>query len=141
MSIEQNKATVRRFHEFFDQGDISGCRSLLAHNCTAYRAGMPPLNLEAFMQLGTMFVTAFGDGHTLLEDIVAEGNVVYARGTWNATHRGDFNGIPATGKHITITFIVLHRFENGKIVENREEADILGLLQQLGAVPTPQMGD
>jgi predicted ester cyclase len=85
-----------------------------------------------------MFAAAFGDRQTVLEDMVAEADIVYCRGIWSATHYGDFNGIPGTGKRVNIRFMVMNRFENGKIIENREEADMLGLMQQLGVIPAPQ---
>jgi steroid delta-isomerase-like uncharacterized protein len=139
MSAEQNKATVRRFHELFDQGDLASIEaSLLDPRCIGHRAGMPPLSRDAFKQVGLMFASAFGNSQTMLEEMVAEGEVVMCRGTWSATHRGDFNGIPATGKRISISFMTMNRFESGKIIENWEEADILGLMQQLGAIPAPQ---
>ncbi|HLA44688.1 MAG TPA: ester cyclase [Aggregatilineales bacterium] len=140
MSAEQNKAVVRRFHELFDQGDIDGIEALLDPNCIAHRAGSPPLSRDAFKQLGMMFAAAFTEGKSTLEDMVAENDMVCYRGTWSATHRADFNGIPATGKRVTIEFIVMDRFVNGKIIENWEQADMLGLMQQPGIIPAPQAG-
>lgn len=138
MSLEENKNIVCRFHELFDQGDIDGIEALLAPNCVAYMPGSPPLNLEAFKQMATLFASSFGDSHMILQDIVAEGDVVFSRGTWHATHVGDFNGIPATGKSIQMTEMTMVRIVDGKIVEHWAQPDMLGLLQQIGVIPAPQ---
>ena len=140
MSLEENKNIVRHFHELFDQGDTNGIEALLAPNCVAYMPGSPHLNLEAFKQVAMVFATAFGNSQTILEDVVAEGDIVYARGIWSGTHRGDFNGIPATGNSIQITEMTMDRIVDGKIVEHRAQPDMLGLLQQLGVIPAPQAG-
>lgn len=139
MSTEENKAVVRRFFELFEKGDLDGIEALLDPNCTVYRAGMPPLSRDTFKQHGAMLATAFTDHKVTTEDIFAENDMVCYRGTWSATHHGDFIGIPATGKRVTIGFIVINRVANGKIIENWEEMDKLGMMQQLGVIPSPQM--
>ena len=138
MSAEQNKAITCRFHELFDQGDIAAMEAFLAPNCMAYHAGSPPQNRDEFKQMGMLFAAAFGDSETVLHDVVAEGDKVFARLTWSATHHADFNGIPATGKRVQMSEMVMNRFENGKIVEHWAQPDMLGLLQQLGTLPAPQ---
>jgi steroid delta-isomerase-like uncharacterized protein len=138
MSAEQNKNIVRRFHELFDQGDIAGMESLCIPNCVVYQPGAPQLNLEAFRQMGMLFASAFADRQTLLDDVVVEGDTVYARETWSGTHVGDFDGIPATGKRIQIDVMTMDRIVGGKIVEHRGIFDIQGLMQQFGVVPAPQ---
>ncbi|MGW0466931.1 ester cyclase [Streptomyces sp. NPDC003027] len=70
-----------------------------------------------------------------VEDQIAEGDRVCTRWTWNATHTGDFMGIEATGKEVSMSGTVVHRFrEDGKIVEGWWQYDLLGLMGQLGAV-------
>ena len=138
MSAETNKAVIPRFHQAFDEGDVDTMVSLVDPDCVVYRAGVPPLNRDGFEQMGRAFTTAFSDGQTTIADVVAEGDMVYFHGDWQATHTGDFNGIPATGKRVTLGFMGMKRIINGKIVEDREQMDTLGLLQQLGVVPTPQ---
>ncbi|MFJ8664627.1 ester cyclase [Streptomyces sp. NPDC093600] len=70
-----------------------------------------------------------------VEDQIAEGDRVCTRWTWNATHTGEFMGIEATGKEVSMSGTVVHRFrEDGKIVEGWWQYDLLGLMGQLGAV-------
>ena len=80
---------------------------------------------------------AFPDGHLTLEDMVAEGDRVAARWTFQGTHRGQFMGIAATDKAVSISGIEIERFAGGRIVEHWEQADIMSLMQQLGAIPAP----
>jgi steroid delta-isomerase-like uncharacterized protein len=83
------------------------------------------------------FRAAFPDWHCEIEDFVAEGDRVVNRWIGRGTHKGDFFGIPATGKSVTLTGVTEHRVENGKIVNDWSVGDQLGLMQQLGAVPSP----
>lgn len=138
MSAEENKAVVRRFFELFEKGDLDGIVALLDPNFLAYRADTAPLSRDAFKQRGAMLANAFTDHKFTSGDIFVENDMVCYRGTWSATHHGDFLGIPATGKRVTIGCIVINRVANGKIIENWEEMDRLGMMQQLGVIPAPQ---
>lgn len=79
---------------------------------------------------------AFPDGQLHVDDVVAEGDRVAVRYRLTATHQGPFMGIPATGKAITLNGMTILRFANGRCVKRWQQADNLGLLQQLGVVPT-----
>jgi predicted ester cyclase len=69
--------------------------------------------------------------------MVAEGDKVAWRATTRGTHRGDLMGIPPTGKPIEVSSIIVSRFDNGKWAEDWVLIDMLGMLQQLGVIPTP----
>jgi predicted ester cyclase len=86
-------------------------------------------------QLMPAWYTAFPDGHAALEDLIAEGDKVVWRYTFRGTHQGEFMGVPATGKVVTYTGIIISRIAGGKFVEDWESFDALGLMQQLGAIP------
>lgn len=79
----------------------------------------------------------FPDVQVSVEDLLAVGDRVIERSTAAATHTGEFNGIPPTGKPVVWTEIHIYRLENGKIVELSSEINLLGLLVQLGAIPGP----
>jgi predicted ester cyclase len=70
-----------------------------------------------------------------IEDMVAEGDLVAIRATFNGTHRNEFMGIPPTGKDISVDGMVFYRISGGKIVDFWMNADMMGLMQQLGASP------
>ena len=97
----------------------------------------PLEGLEAWRQFTGPFVEAFPDLRLTVEDIMAEGDMVAARVAFDGTHRGEFQGIPPTGKEVAFTSIEVNRVVDGKGEEHWVEIDLLGLMQQLGAIPEP----
>ena len=138
MSTENNKQIVRQFNDAFNRGDLDTCEKLLSPNLLAYQPGVAQaLNLEAFRQVGQMFLDAFSVGAHDYQEQVGEGEIVVTRAIWSAVHdRGAFNGIPADGKPVSIDEVVFDRIVDGKIVEHRAIFDVMSFMQQLGAVPT-----
>jgi predicted ester cyclase len=88
-------------------------------------------------QVMGMFIQAFPDIHENTEDVIAEGDRVAVRGYFTGTHNGEFMNIPATGKQINVAYMATYRLENGKVVENWVQMDMLGMMQQLGVIPQP----
>jgi steroid delta-isomerase-like uncharacterized protein len=80
---------------------------------------------------------AFPDFEFMIEDQIAEGDKVVTRWTCRGTHQGQFQGILPTGKQMTMSGITIFRMANGKLIEGWTNEDVLGMLQQLGAVPVP----
>lgn len=91
---------------------------------------------EALRQFFASLQTAFPDIQRTVEEQVCDDVHVVSRWTMTATHLGYFMGIAPTGKRLTVTGIAMHRIASGQIVEEWEEWDSLGLMQQLGVVPT-----
>jgi len=139
MSTEDNKAVVRRFYEeVMNQKKRAVLDEVFDLNVVDHFAPPgTPGGLEGARQTLGMFLTAFPDLHFTVEDLIAEGDKVVARATLSGTQQGTFMGIPATGKHVTIRGIEINRFEGGKSVEHWVEMDTLGLMQQLGVIPSP----
>ena len=137
MSIEQNKATVQRFFELYDSGNIEQIeKELLDPNVRVYLTGMPrPLNAAEFAQSGLAYHQAFPDHHSAIEAQVAEGDTVVTRSTFRGTHRGDLQGIPPTGKTVTFQQVNIQRLADGRIVEAWAFYDQFSVLQQLGVIP------
>jgi len=139
MSSEQNKALVRQFVTAADQQDFARAQAYLSPDLIVHLAGAPgPLDLATFFQFGQMWHAAFPDEQTVFDDQVAEGDKVVSRMTSTATHSGEFQGIPPTGKRITVTGIWIERIADGRIVERWGEVDMLGVMQQLGVIPTSE---
>ncbi len=139
MSVEENKAIERRFiKEVVNKGDLAVLDELLATNFVDHSAppGVAP-DREGYKQFFAMTHSAFPDFHSTLEDMFAEGDKVVQRFTARGTHKGEFMGIPPTGKQVTITGIGIHRITGGKIVEDWVNMDMLGMMVQLGVVPPP----
>jgi steroid delta-isomerase-like uncharacterized protein len=80
----------------------------------------------------------FPDMHWSVEEQIAEGDKVLTRFVWSGTHRGEFLGVSATGRSVTVWGMVIDRFQDGKIKETRFIMDVLGLMMQLGVFPPPK---
>jgi steroid delta-isomerase-like uncharacterized protein len=93
---------------------------------------------EGIKQFYATLRAAFPDIHFTIEDQIAEGDRVVTRWTARATHTGEYQGIPPTGKQFSLTGIDIDRIANGKVVECWPIADELGVLQQLGVIPAPE---
>ncbi len=138
MSLEQNKALVRRgFEEGMNQQQLDIFDDLLTPQYVNHNMPAPAPGPDGFKQVMGMFISAFPDFHIQIEDILAEGDRVASRGVWSGTHQGDFMGIPATGKQVSVAYIDFWRLENGLAVENWVQMDMIGLMQQLGVMPAP----
>lgn len=139
MSTEENKAFMRRFYEeVFNQKNLAAIDDFVAPdfvNRSAAQLGLVSGDLEHVKQFVGVVMQAFPDLHYTVEDMVAEGDKVVTRLTLSGTQRGTFMGIPATGKHATVSDIEIFRITGGKAVETWVQVDFLGLLQQLGAIP------
>lgn len=98
-----------------------------------------PLDRGQYEAAGEGFLVAFPDLSHTVEDIVADGDRVWARLTDRGTHQGDFMGVAPTGREVQMGVIAVYRIRDGKVAEVWEEGDILGLFQQLGMelVPAP----
>ena len=139
MSAEDDKAVIRRWIEVYNDRDMQAEADARAPGCVARVPAAPdPLEgLEAWRQFSGSFAEAFPDIRLTLEDIFSEGDMVAARVAFRSTHRGEFQGIPPTGKEVAFTSIEVNRVRDGKVEEHWVELDLLGLMQQLGAIPEP----
>jgi steroid delta-isomerase-like uncharacterized protein len=138
MSTETNKAIVRRyFEQVFNEGRRDLAEEFLAEDIELHGSGLAP-GLEVVKQWFNMFAAAFPDQQMIVEDVVAEGDRVVARTTLNGTHQGELQGIPATGKAVSVPSITIFRLDNGKIAEGWLINDNLGMMQQLGIIPATQ---
>jgi len=138
MSGEENKANVRRvFEEGWNQGNTAVFDELFAADYLGHDPSGPIHGPEGFKQYYATYRAAFPDTHLTIEDQIAEGDKVVTRWTATGTNQGTLMGIPPSGKRVTITGISITRIANGKAVEDWVNFDTLGMLQQIGAIPTP----
>ncbi len=138
MSLDANKALVRRLiEEDLNRGDPAVADEIVAEDFVDH-TNPPGLQhgRESHKQIVALFHAAFPDVTWTIEDMLAEGDKVVIRAPMRATHQGEFFGIPPTGKQVSISGIHILRIANGKIAEHWGNNDDLGLLQQLGVVPT-----
>jgi predicted ester cyclase len=128
VSSEVNKAIVRREQEelWNHTGNLDAAEELFVSDYA-----------EAAKQEAADFRRGFPDVVSTIEDLIAEADKVVARWRSRATHRGEYMGIPPTGKEVEFTGISVYRIEGGRIAESWNSEDQLGLLLQIGAVPQP----
>src|SRR5829696_575700 len=142
VSEEENKAVIRRWIEAYNERDLEAEADVLAPGYVAHVPAAPgPLGLEgleAWRQFTAPFTEAFPDLRLTVEDIAAEGDTVAARVAFHGTHRGEFQGIPPSDKEVAFSEITIDRVVDGKVEEHWFEMDLLGLMQQLGAIPEPE---
>jgi steroid delta-isomerase-like uncharacterized protein len=138
MSIDKNKALYRRwFEEVVTGGNLAVADELLAHNYILHFPGMPgPVDRAGHKQLVTMFRTAFPDWIETVDDVIAENDKVVVRVTGTGTHKADFQGIPATGRTVKAAGVGIGRMAQGRIAEAWGFYDAMGMMQQLGAIPS-----
>lgn len=137
MTTAENKTVVRSFvEEVINQGRLEQADVLVADGFVE----LDPLpgqrqGREGLKEVIGAMRAAFPDIHWVLEEMVAEGDMVVSRFVWTGTHCGEFLGIPATGKTVNVKGVVIDRVVDGMMAESRILMDSLGLMQQLGVVP------
>jgi len=136
---EINKAIICRVVEEGINKHNNAVFAELYPNCLYHSSATGDLKGEAHRKFMDSILTAFPDGQETVQDQLAEGDKVMTRWTFTATHKGMFMGIAATGKKFTITGVCIDRIVGGKIVEEWEEWDALGMMRQLGVAPVAQV--
>lgn len=138
--MADKKAIARYFLvDGFNTGNLVPADEFVAPNWTNHDPGTPPLSAgpEGFKQLVSGYRAAFPDIRMTLDDLLVEGDKVVGRWTASGTNTGPLNGMPPTNKKATITGISLLTFEGGQVASSHTNWDTLGMLQQLGIIPTP----
>ncbi len=139
MSLEANKTLVRQYAERINEKDLDGALACLGLNYVEHAPGLGiSKGANAARAWFTMLFAGFPDHHVSILDMIAEGDKVVARMQSEGIHAGAFMGMPPTGRRARWSFIDIHRIAGGKIIEHWVEADMLGMLQQLGLVPPPR---
>jgi steroid delta-isomerase-like uncharacterized protein len=137
MSVESNKEFMRRWvDETINRKNLRAIDEMVAENFTEHVPfpGQPPGREGLKLVIGG-FLKAFPDIRWTVEEEIAEGDKVVSRFTWTGTHQGEFLGVPATGRKVTVWGVVIDVVRDGKFAESRIIMDTLGLMQQLGAIP------
>ncbi len=137
MSLESNKSLVRRFlEEVPGKGNLSAVDELASPDLVLH-VPLPEATPGAEGMKSIAFVcrSAFPDLRLTIEDMIAEGDEVACRFTAKGTHTGPFSGLPPTGKAVSMTGIEIFRISDGRIAEIWGEANLLGLMMQLGLGP------
>jgi steroid delta-isomerase-like uncharacterized protein len=136
---EANKLVMRRFTEFINTASEKLAVELISPDAIFHIPGRPePMRgPTGYLAIIGMMREGFPDIQWTLEEMIAEGDMVAARFTMRGTHEGAFFELPPTGKPIVVQAMNFYRLAGGQFVEERGQPDLLSLLQQIGAVPTP----
>jgi len=137
MSSEQNKKIVRRAFEEPWKGNLAVVNELVASDYIAHDPANPvPLRgPEGVKEFISTYRAAFPDARLVVEDQLAEGDLVATRWSGRGTHEGELMGVEPTGKQVTVSGLTISRLEGGKIVEEFQNWDTFGMMQQIGAAP------
>ena len=138
MSGEDNKNLNLRWIGAFNRRDWPAEAASRTGDYVAHMQGAPgPLDSQGWAEFMSLFATAFPDGEIAVEASISEGDVVASRWTMTGTHNGDFLGVPPTGRPVTMKGIDFSRVVEGKIAEHWAQFDVIGVMQQIGAMPAP----
>jgi steroid delta-isomerase-like uncharacterized protein len=139
MGTHENKATVRSFiEEAFNKGNLAAVDELIADDYVGHAAGTEVRGREGMKGLVATYRAAFPDYRCTIEDQIAEADKVVTRWTARGTQQGELMGISPTGKRVSLPGVAVDRLADGRLVETWLEADVLGMLRQLGVVPAPE---
>ena len=137
MSVEANRLTMSRFVDFINTASEALAQELISDDAAFFVPGRPdPVRGPAgYLEIIAMMRQGFPDIQWSLEETIAEEDKVAARFIMRGTHQGTFFGAPPTGRKIEVQAMNFYRLADGRFVEERGQPDLLGLLQQIGAVP------
>ena len=136
---EENKALSRRvIEEIFNAGNLDLADELIAQDHVHHDPAMPEEGHgpEHMKEFANMYRTAFPDVRVQIEDQIAEEDRVATRWVASGTHEGDLMGIAPTGNRVTVAGMTIDRIANGQVAETWDNYDALGMMQQLGVIPS-----
>lgn len=136
--MSEAKQIARRvLEEIFNDGHLDAADELIAPDAKGHDPSLPETieGPEGVKAVVAGYRAAFPDLRIVIDEQIGEGPLVATRWTARGTHRGDFNGIPPTGRESTVTGITIDRISSGQIAESWTNWDTFGLLKQLGVVP------
>jgi predicted ester cyclase len=139
VTAAENRALVQRFYdEGWNANNVAVYDELVTEDFFDHQSvpGMGPAR-EGFKQLNVIFRTAFPDVWVTVDGIVTEGDMISCRWTSTGTHQGVLFGIPPTGHKVKVTATVVYRVQGGRLAEGWINRDDLGMMRQLGVIPTP----
>jgi steroid delta-isomerase-like uncharacterized protein len=137
MDESNGRVMQRAFEEIMARGHVAAIDEFFASDFAGHDTAGGTFGREEFRQGVVAMLSGFSGRRVVIADQLVDGDKVATR--WQATgvHSGEFNGIPATGRHVSLTGISIDRIAAGKIVESWEVTDDMGLLRQLGVMPSP----
>jgi steroid delta-isomerase-like uncharacterized protein len=134
MSLEANKAIIRKMVEAINTQNLASLDALMAPDFVLHLHAQQTQGWEVNKQVIEDEIKAFPDFHVTIEDIIAEGDKVWARFTETGTHTRDYRGLAPTGNTLSYTVVTIWRIVEGRVVEGWVVYDQLEFLRQLGVL-------
>src|SRR5438105_2902684 len=137
-SPAEAKAIIRRWNEEgWSGGKYELAHEIISPNMTVHGAGGQAVGMgpDGLIDLIKTWRTAFPDGRMEIDDLIVEGDLVAIRNTWHGTQEAEFYGVAPSGKTVAVTSVGLDRVVDGKVTEGWGELDMVGMMQQMGALP------
>jgi steroid delta-isomerase-like uncharacterized protein len=137
---EDNKDLSRRFFEVMSSRNVEWFDEVMSPDYVQHDPVLPEdtHGIEAIKETMSGYLDAFPDLRMTVQDQIAEGDKVFTRWVAEGTHQGELMGVPPSGNRVHVEGMTIDRFENGKFVESWDNWDALGMMQQMGAIPTEQ---
>ncbi|GAC1363046.1 MAG: ester cyclase [Ktedonobacteraceae bacterium] len=135
MSLEETKTLARHHMDLLDQRNLEAACAMYQSDAQCHGFAPQSLDLNGYQQAMSALFAAFPDSHFIVDDLVTEDDKIVIRHHLQGTHQGAFQGIDPTGKQVNVSAIGILRITNGRIAETWLNADFLGLMQQIGAIP------
>jgi steroid delta-isomerase-like uncharacterized protein len=132
---EENKALARRWADILNQGNLDLVDEIYAPDYVGHDPAMPEdvRGVDGAREFYSMYTSAFPDAEITIEDQLAEEDTVATRWTGRGTHQGELMGVPPSGNRVEVMGVTVSRIEGGKIVEEWDIYDALGMMQAIGA--------
>ncbi|MBY5571719.1 ester cyclase [Rhizobium leguminosarum] len=130
------KTRMELFVEFINNPSHAAAEKIVSADAVFHVPGRPEPEIgpSGYLEIIAMMRSGFSDVQWVLEETITEGDNVAARFTMRGTHDGNFFGVPATRRQISVQAMNFYRWSGDKIIAERGQPDLLGLLQQIGAV-------
>jgi predicted ester cyclase len=135
---QEAKEVIRRWNnEGWSGGKYELAHEIISPNMTVHGAGGQAVGMgpDGLIDLIKTWRTAFPDGRMAIDDIIVEGDIVAIRNTWHGTHEAEFYGVPPSGATVAVTSVGIDRVVDGLVTEGWGELDMVGMMQQMGALP------
>jgi steroid delta-isomerase-like uncharacterized protein len=135
--MQSTTAFFKQFVQFINTADENLAQQLISPSAKFYVPTQPePLQgAKGYLAIVMMMRSGFPDIQWSLEEMISEGDRVAARFIMKGTHKGEFFGVPATGKPITVQAMNFYKLSGDQIIEEYGQPDIFGLMRQIGAIP------
>jgi steroid delta-isomerase-like uncharacterized protein len=137
-SPEEAKEIIRRWNaEGWSGGKYDLAYEIISPDMVVHGAGGQTVGMgpDGLIDLIKTWRTAFPDGRMEIDELIVEGDTVAIRNTWHGTHRAEFYGVPPSGKAVAVTSVGIDRVRDGLVTEGWGELDMVGMMQQMGALP------